>query len=498
MKIGIDFGTCFSSPACLESGRPIVLLPNNEYAIPSLFYYDSEDGIKIGKDAEDCYNPNNLVRYIKMEISNENFLFVADNRRFTKKDIIYNILNKVIQTAKAESERRELKSQSIDGVVISVPAAFTLREKQYIKEAAELININGTPLNVLGFIPEPVAAAIAYFNAPAAEDNKTILVYDLGGGTCDVALVKADSTAATWYKVMRSGMKRIGGRDWDNALMQIIEGKLRKVCKENNNEYDDIVHNNEHYSDDLRKIAIMLKHRLSDNVAARSLSLAGGQLRGVLVSREEFEDATRPLLNKTMDLVKEVIGNNLADIDYIVCVGGSSNMPQIANEFKRRFPDKTVKVFEPEKAIAFGAAIYANNISDKNFVQDICKFSYGAEYVQDYYKYHDKNRTRIFNIILKDTELPAKGVSHSSKLSDGSSIYIPIYESDCTDGIYELKEGTYIGDITISGIPDGKKGDDTKLTMEIDRSGLMVLHAEHVKSGKSAHVEIKLKGYGNG
>lgn len=87
-------------------------------------------------------------------------------------------------------------SQEIDGAVISVPAAFTLRELNFIRDAAQV----EATLQVLSFIREPVAAAIAYFNAPSAEDEKTILVYDLGGGTCDVAIVRSDKNSSEWYK----------------------------------------------------------------------------------------------------------------------------------------------------------------------------------------------------------------------------------------------------------------------------------------------------------
>ena len=106
-------------------------------------------------------------------------------------------------------EYQQPVSQKIDGVVVSVPAAFTLRELNLIRDAAR----EEAGLKVLGFICEPVSAAISYFNAPGAKDEKTILVYDLGGGTCDVAIVRFDKNSKEWYKIIDSDMERIGGKD---------------------------------------------------------------------------------------------------------------------------------------------------------------------------------------------------------------------------------------------------------------------------------------------
>lgn len=145
-----------------------------------------------------------------MEISNFDVkTFRLDGKTFSKKQIVGSILGEVKRKAKEEIERKQLTAKRITGAVISVPAAFTLRELNLICDAAQ----EEAKLKVIGFIREPVAAAIAYFNAPAAEDKKTILVYDLGGGTCDVAIVRADKNSREWYKVIDSDMLRIGGAE---------------------------------------------------------------------------------------------------------------------------------------------------------------------------------------------------------------------------------------------------------------------------------------------
>lgn len=487
MKIGIDFGTSFSLPAALINGNPDTLLPGGQYGVPSVFYYDKKRDILIGKPAEDRGNhrPENVVRNIKMEISNPNKKkFQLDGRNFDKKEIVGRILREVKHIALEGIERKQLVSQEIDGAVISVPAAFNLRELNFIRDAAQ----KEANLKVLGFIREPVAAAISYFNAPSAEDEKTILVYDLGGGTCDVAIVRSDKNSKEWYKVIDSDMLRIGGRDWDKLLGELIKRKCR--------EQEPYIEFDLRTESDILRTAINAKHNLSRMKKFVSDIEIDDEIYDIEITREEFEKITFELLQETMRLVDKLKSNCATKIDYIVCVGGSSNMPQVRKAFEKNYPDIEIKLFEPEKAIAFGAAIYAEHLTEESFLHDICKFSYGARYVEDFAKYKDYNRLRIYNIIYKGSPLPSSGEETSSHINDGAtSSYIAVYESECTDYMYLPEDGTKIGEIEIRGLKDSKKGDETVLTMTIDKSGLMQLKAVDKRTGKSADVEIQLEEY---
>lgn len=491
MKIGIDFGTSFSLPAAVIDGVADTLLPNGEYGIPSVFYYDAEVGVQVGNAAE--YNaefcPMNVSRDIKMEISAHEDSFTADGRTFSKKEIVGSILREVRRVAEEEGYRRELVSRKIEGTVISVPAAFNLREMNFIREAAQAPEeAGGAGLNVLGFIREPVAAAIAYFHAPGAQDKRTILVYDLGGGTCDVAIVRADRNEPAWYRVLESEMVRIGGRDWDRVLAEIIRRKLMDKTGE--------IGFDEETESRIARQAVVVKHMLSTQPSARASVSLRGRIYSCLITVEEFEEATAFLLRDTMSTARMLLDQCGTKVDYIVCVGGSSNMPQIRRSFEKEYPDIPVRIFQPEKAIAFGAAIYANAMKNEHFLRDICKFSYGACYVEDYNKYHDPDRRRVWNIIYKGGELPACGTSISTRIrEDTDSTYIAIYESECTDEVYMPDRGTYIGDIRITGIKNGRRGDKTTLIMCIDRSGMMKLEAVDQKSGKRARASIQLKDF---
>ncbi len=486
MRIGIDFGTSFSLPAALINGSPATLLHSGQYGLPSVFYYDRGQNVLIGIPAEDQgdRHPENVVRNIKMEISNPSKkTFNLDGKIFDKKEIVGHIFREIKRVALEGIEYQQLVSQKIDGAVVSVPAAFTLRELNFIRDAAQ----QEAKLKVLGFIREPVAAAIAYFNAPAGEDEKTILVYDLGGGTCDVAIVRSDKNSAEWYKVINSEMLRLGGRDWDKLLGELIKRKFR--------EQDPDIKFNAKAENKILKAAIKAKHRLSQIERYESYVEFGDEEYDFEITRAEFEKITSELLQETMQMVDRLKRKCSTRIDYIVCVGGSSNMPQVRKAFEKNYPDIEIKIFEPEKAIAFGAAIYAEHLTEETFLHDICKFSYGARYVQDFDRYKDYNRLRIYNIIYKGDDLPTSGESTSQHIDDNTDTYIAVYESECTDEIYMPKDGTYIGEIKIQGLRDSRKGDETLLTMTIDRSGLMQLKALDKRTGKSAKVDIQLEEY---
>ena len=491
MKIGIDFGTSFSLPAGMINGVPTTLLPNGEYGIPSVFYYDSEVGVQIGTAADDNgdFQPKNVKRDIKMEISAHADSFSADGKTFSKKQIISHIFKEITRVSRQESSRRELVSQNIEGVVISVPVAFTLREVSFIREAAQLPeSVGGAALKVLGFIREPVAAAIAYFNAPKAEDNKTILVYDLGGGTCDVAIVRSNKNSNEWYKVLDSDMKRIGGRDWDSVLIAMIKRKYQE--KSGHMNLDSEAENK------IRKQVIQAKHILSSQPSARISVNIAGKTHSCVIAVEEFEHATAELLQSTMQIVSKMKNKCSSAIDYIVCVGGSSNMLQVKKALERDYPTIPVKLFEPEKAIAFGAAIYAEHLTDEKFLKDICKFSYGVRFVENYSKYQDKNRLRIFNYIYKGSQLPASASTTSTPIDDGyQSIFFALYESESMEGVYMPENGTQIGGVLITGLVGSKKTDVFSVDFGIDKSGLLTAKAVEDKTGKTATTEIKLEDF---
>ena len=218
MFLGIDFGTSFSQPAAMDDlGQPSLLLNPGEYGIPSEFYYDRENDILIGQDALDAGQgaaAANLVSEVKMSILSGRS-FILDGRTFSAKEIVGAIYRTLVLKAVQVAKKRSMKAD-IEGVVISVPAKFGMQERSLIADAARKC-LGSRELPVKAIIKEPVAAALAYYKTEL-ENNKYVLVYDLGGGTCDIALVRSDSSIAEHYTVVDSDMVRLGGRNWDEEL----------------------------------------------------------------------------------------------------------------------------------------------------------------------------------------------------------------------------------------------------------------------------------------
>lgn len=435
MKIGIDFGTSFSLPAVTWMGTGIILLPGGKYGIPSVFYYDDWEGVLVGEAAENAgqgQEAANLKREIKLEL---NSTFTADGRTFTAKQIVGYILKNVKELA-LSTAKSKLINEELEGVVISVPAAFGHNEKEFIKEAAQIPASEGGPeLKVLGFIKEPVAAALAYFKTSLA-DKTRILVYDLGGGTCDVAIVEADSSAAEKYIVIDSDMRRIGGKDWDQRLESYIRSELERQSGMQ-------LGKNPGYQEKIKRAAVSAKHAFSERIGeqyrdrVRARVEINGRSYQVPILKETLNALTSDLLMNTIQMTKELLAKNGGGgVSQIICVGGSSNMPQVTQGLAEAFPSMELRVFEPEKSIAIGASIYSEYCDGRDtFLSDIASFSYGSDCCRNYDV--DPNDKIVVNLIQKGDRLPVTKKHSFSTTRDGQErMRFDIYESDLTDREY--------------------------------------------------------------
>lgn len=490
MKIGIDFGTSFSLPAVPYLDTNIILLPSGKYGIPSVFYYDEWEGVLVGEDAENAgqgEEAKNLKREIKLELNSN---FVADGRSFSAKQIVGYILNNVKENALAAAKAK-LINDDLEGVVISVPAAFSHNEKEFIKQAAELpVSQGGPGLNVLGVIKEPVAAALAYFKTSLA-DKTRILIYDLGGGTCDVAIVEANSAINEKYTVIDSDMKRIGGKDWDSRLEDYI-------CREVEKQSGLSIANNPGYKEKIKRAAISTKHSFSEKVGesyrdrVRARVEVNGKSYNVPITKVMFDELTMGLLNQTIQMACELVyRNNAYPIDKVVCVGGSSNMPQVMEGLKKAFPGKEIQIYEPEKAIAIGAGIYAQFCDGKDsFLSDIASFSYGIKC----WKNDEHKEEIIVNLIKMGDRLPiTKEHGFVSSSDDQRTLGFKVFENNNNSNEFDYKAGELSSIMQLDlEIPQGSpKGTPARVYMTLTTDGILVVRAED-KNGHSVKIAKQL------
>lgn len=488
MFLGIDFGTSFSQVSTMYLGQPLLLLNPGEYGIPSEFYYDRDCGILIGQDALDAGQGEaaaNLVTEVKMAILSGKS-FVLDGKTFSAKDIIKEIYKTLILKAVQVAKKRSINT-NIEGIVISVPAKFGMQERGLIAEAArECLGTTKVPIRAI--IKEPVAAAISYYNTEL-EDNKYILVYDLGGGTCDVALVCSDSSSAEHYTVVDSDMVRLGGRNWDEELVkyitQIIENKSGIRIK-----------GNVGYEEKIRRTAITVKHDLSDPTKSRSIARVelNGRIYTTPISKTVFDEITAHLLRQTLDCLQDVYDKHSISckIDEIICVGGSSNMLQVEEGLLKRFPKCKIRLYEPEHAVVNGATIYAN-MPQINVLKDVASFSYGTD-SNTHYGYPD-NKEIISNIIFKGSKLPVTQSKGYCPTRDGQEVVaFRIFESEYMDDEYDRTrpEKRFIGTVELRLPPNSKKDLSLRCQLSLNAEGMLEVTASE-PSGKRVMSTFKLQ-----
>lgn len=488
MFLGIDFGTSFSQVSTMYLGQPLLLLNPGEYGIPSEFYYDRECGILIGQDALDAGQGEaaaNLVTEVKMAILSGKS-FVLDGKTFSAKDIIKEIYKTLILKAVQVAKKRSINT-NIEGIVISVPAKFGMQERGLISEAArECLGTTKVPIRAI--IKEPVAAAISYYNTEL-EDNKYILVYDLGGGTCDVALVRSDSSSAEHYTVVDSDMVRLGGRDWDEELVkyitQIIENKsgIR-------------IRGNVGFEEKIRRTAITVKHDLSDPSKSRSIARVelNGRIYTTPISKTVFDEITAHLLRQTLDCLQEVYDKHSAScrIDEIICVGGSSNMLQVEEGLLKRFPKCKIRLYEPEHAVVNGATIYAN-MPQINVLKDVASFSYGTD-SNTHYGYPD-NKEIVSNIIIKGALLPVtQSKGYCPTVAGQTIVAFRIYESEYTDDEYDRArpDKRFVGTVELKLPPNSPKDLRLRCQLSLNTEGMLEVTASE-PSGKKVMSTFKLQ-----
>lgn len=448
--IGIDFGTSFSQVAIKNNGVVSRICDAGNYGVPSLFFYSAAEGELVGKRAKDqaTFEPENLVKEVKMSLNDK---FTLDAKEYSAKEIVSKIYGALVSKAN-ERGPVQIVDFNLGGIVITHPAEFKMPEVNLLKDAAEnCLGASADPIKVVGTIKEPVAAALTYFeNAKdKIQDGDGVMVFDLGGGTCDIALVVADKNQDAEFDVKDVGMLRIGGRDWDKALFDYVAEKIEEMT-----DGERVIVGNPEFENEVYEEVNEVKHTLtlSDSAFFRPrMTYHPAIAKGIKITRGAFEELTESLLNQTMDLLHEVYERNkdTVNIKHIICVGGSSNMPMVERTISAQFPDCEVKIHEPEYAVVSGAAIYASKLeemyvfdtSEENiipdpsqFIQDILPFSYGVRCL--------KNGKPVVKTILKrGSKFPVIEKCSEFKISnDSKSIQVEVYETSQTEDVFDFDD----------------------------------------------------------
>ena len=505
--VGIDLGTTNTLACYLKSGRLDFIKFSGKKMLPSALSVDEDGSIIVGKVAKRnaVMDPRTAVLSSKTYMADPQKTWTIRGKTFTPTEVATEILKevkrKIIQKMKCPPE-------TTINAVITVPAYFGLEERSATKQAGELAG-----LHVLSLINEPTAAALSYC-ARQFQEDRTILVYDLGGGTFDVTLVKMSMTRNETGKDVQKinvlatgGDDKLGGKDWDDKLFEYI---LNACCEENGLTPQEI---EAETRQDIRSKVEEAKRKLSKKQSAKVRIDVNGSRTEITIKRSDFESMTADKVAQTMNFVESTLQKVPGvEVDTVLLVGGSTYMPMIKNAVEEKFPGK-VQQHDPDQAVAKGAAIYAsmlvveegtisdgetseNNSSEKNphaeqltakfAVEDQTPRSFGPGVMDtkgSKHKYVLENFIKIgekMPAVFSKTYYPLEDNQERVRLRAFENMstedtLIPCVDEDgnpqATDPANNVK---LLGELVVNLPPETARNTPIKVTFKVDASGVHV------------------------
>jgi molecular chaperone DnaK len=348
--VGIDLGTTYSCIARVdEHGKPHVI-PNatGELTTPSVVFFDGDTRI-VGAEAKNTALtlPDQVVEMVKREMGKSEWRFPYGGEEHTPEEISSYILRKVAGDAEAYPGVGPVRD-----AVITCPAYFGIAERDATQQAGVLAG-----LNVLSIINEPTAAAIAYGMLDSSD--QVVLVYDLGGGTFDVTMIEIKGGNLT--VIATGGDHHLGGRQWDERLVHYLAEQWQAQTGSSSDPLED--------PDTVQSLfeqAERGKKTLSERAETNLAVQHAGQRAAVKLSRDKFNELTADLLELTVQYTRGMLAQAAEKgydrYDQILLVGGSTRMPQVKERVEAEFSVPTTS-FDPDQAVAKGAALYAFKLS---------------------------------------------------------------------------------------------------------------------------------------
>ncbi|WP_330631574.1 Hsp70 family protein [Halocatena halophila] len=495
--IGIDLGTTNSAIAHAEAGD-IEILPGDtgDRTTPSVVAFDeATEQALVGRQAKKqaVSHPDRTVFAIKRFMgSDEVILLGPRDCAFTPEELAGLILKKLKHDGEAYLQ------ESIDDVVITVPAYFNDRQRQATKHAGAMAG-----LTVERIISEPTAACLAYGLQWA--DDATVLVYDLGGGTFDSSLI--DITDGLFEVVATNGDTRLGGNDWDALVVEWLEDRIER-------EYDVSVTDSPQLESRLFDAVKTAKHELSSR---RSTTISipflehdeGTTDVEIPIDRQRFDELTSDLLETTIDRVERLFvetGYRPQDIDEILLVGGATRMGQVRRRLTDRFGVTPSKRINPDEAVAIGAAAQAAILdgelehggerhprqnaqhlpspSDTVVMLDVTPQPFGVVLIdQETYEpyYHV--------VIERNTPIPARESYVTTTAREyQSEIEIQVYQGDNS----RIEENELLDSFELGPLLERPAGEPTiEVTFILDENGILNVHARDVDHDVGDEIEIQ-------
>ena len=475
--LGIDLGTTNSEIAIYRDGRPEVLRDDQgRIILPSVVGLTETGELLVGEEARNQFllYPERTVRSIKRRMGSDAKVQLGE-REYKPQEISAIILSRLKEIAQARLGRPIRKA------VITVPAYFSDTQRQATREAGEIAG-----LEVARIINEPTAAALVY--EAAQHQGKRILVYDLGGGTFDVSVVRIEQGVVE--VISSHGNNHLGGDDFDHKIVEHVLEHLKLKHGV------DVADRPQAMARILRS-AEYAKKQLSDQpyarIAEEYLAEHSGQPVNLdlELSREEYEDMIAPFIEETLGAIHialESAGLTSSQVDEILLVGGATRTPLIRRRLVEAFGTQPRGEVDPDLCVAMGAAIQGAAMTGTEVsavLVDVTPYTFGTsalgELNGELYPYH------YVPIIPKNTPIPARmSEVFFTVLDEQTDVDVRIYQGENNDALENIK----IGEFRVSGLSREPAGNPVILDLALDRNGILQVSAREKKTGLERRITI--------